>query len=247
MITILTSSMGYFKKDKNGKRIPERLYWYNGFLDRLQRVWAKDSRALIISASPLDYEKNDDILELYKHVFELSELSVLSVDLCDARNENIVDQLNEYDVILLSGGHVPTQNAFFKKIGLKEKLNAFNGLLIAWSAGSMNCAETVYAAPELDGEAINPEFERWIPGLGLTKTNIFPHFQNLRDEWLDGMRVIEDITFADSVGHEIIAMNDGAYIMIEDGKETLFGEAYRIKDREITQICQNGMSVEMNA
>ena len=59
------------------------------------------------------------------------------------------------------------------------------------------------------------------------------------------MRVIEDITFADSVGHEIIAMNDGTYIVVEDGRETLFGEAYQIKDKEMIQICQNGMSIEL--
>lgn len=109
----------------------------------------------------------------------------------------------------------------------------------------MNCAETVYAGPELEGEAIDPNYERWISGLGLTKTNIFPHFQSLKDDCLDGMRLIEDITFADSVGHEIIAINDGAYIIVEDGKETLYGEAYRIKDREMIQICQNGMSIEL--
>ena len=39
---------------------------------------------------------------------------------------------------------------------------------------------------------------------------------------------------------EIIAMNDGSYLMIDDGKTTLYGEAYRIKDRKITQICKDG-------
>lgn len=244
MITILTSSTGHFKKDEDGKRIPDKFYWYNGFLDKLQNIWTADAKVLIIAASPEDYEKNDDVCELYRHVFEMSNLSVLSVDICDSRNVSIVDKLNTMDVILLSGGHVPTQNAFFKQIGLKEKLNSFNGIIIAWSAGAMNCAEIVYAGPELDGEALDSNYKRWISGLGLTKINIFPHFQNLKDEWLDGMRLIEDITFADSVDHEIIAMNDGTYIVIEEGKETIFGEAYCIKDREMKQICQNGMSFE---
>lgn len=38
-----------------------------------------------------------------------------------------------------------------KTIGLKERLQSWDGLLIAWSAGSMNCAEMVYAGPELLG------------------------------------------------------------------------------------------------
>lgn len=245
MKTILTSSMGYFKKGKDGKRIPESLYWYNGFLEKLQRDWVKDSKVLIIAASADDYEKNDDVCECFRKAFEMSGLSVSYMENCDRRNMQLADRIREMDVVLLAGGHVPTQNEFFKQIVLKEKLANFEGMVIAWSAGSMNCAEVVYAAPELVGEAVNPDFNRWIPGLGLTKVNIFPHYQRLKDDWLDGLRVMEDITYADSIGHEIIAMNDGTYITIENGKQIVFGEAYRIKDGIIEQICQNGMSVEI--
>lgn len=55
---------------------------------------------------------------------------------------------------------VPAQNEFMKQLHLKEKLNGYKGIVIAWSAGSMNCAETVYAAPELEGEAVDPFYER---------------------------------------------------------------------------------------
>lgn len=69
------------------------------------------------------------------------------------------------------------------------------------------------------------------------------YFQSLKDEWLDGLRLIEDITLQDSMGHEILAINDGTYITIGDGVHKLFGEAYRIKDGQIEMICQNGMSI----
>lgn len=72
---------------------------------------------------------------------------------------------------------------------------------------------------------------------------MFPHFQSIKDERLDGFGLIEDITFEDSMGHEIIAMNDGTYRTIEDGVQKLFGEVYRIKDGKIEMICQNGMSM----
>jgi dipeptidase E len=113
----------------------------------------------------------------------MSGLKANSFDICDYRNEQIIEKVNRYDVILLTGGHVPTQNRFFKKIDLKEKLANFDGLIIAWSAGSMNCAETVYAQPELDGEGIDQEFQRFIPGLGLTKFMIIPHFQDVRTDY----------------------------------------------------------------
>lgn len=58
----------------------------------------------------------------------------------------------------------------------------------------MNCAKNVYASPELEGEAIDPLYERWLTGFGLTEINIFPHFQSLKDDYLDGLRLIEDIT-----------------------------------------------------
>ena len=147
------------------------------------------------------------------------------------------------DVIILAGGHVPTQNKFMQQLQLKERLKDYNGIIVAWSAGSMNCAENVYAGPELEGEAIDPDYERWIPGLGITKVNIFPHFQTLKNEYLDGLRLIEDITYADSMGHEILALNDGSYIMLEKGTEILYGEAYMIKDGQQQQICKDGDSV----
>lgn len=32
---------------------------------------------------------------------------------------------------------------------------------------------------------------------------------------------------------------DGSYILIEDGHETLYGEAYMIKDGQLYQICKD--------
>ena len=108
----------------------------------------------------------------------------------------------------------------------------------------MNCADTVYSCPELDGEANDPTFQRWISGLGLTDINIFPHFQYLRDKYLDGLRMTE-IIYGDSVGHEIIALNDGSYILIIDGEATLYGEAYSILDGKERLICRNGESLAL--
>lgn len=109
----------------------------------------------------------------------------------------------------------------------------------------MNAAGTVYAGPELPGEALDPAFRRWIPGLGLTDVNIFPHYEALRNDVLDGQRLVEDITFADSMGHEILALNDGSYIVIDETGETLFGEAYRILDGVLAPVCADGASVRL--
>ncbi len=221
----------------DGKRLPAKLPETNGLLKSIKAVWKNDSKVMIISGSPEYYDKNDSVLFCLKGAFPLSNLGVSEVLMCDERNKEIIERLPEMDVLILAGGHVPTQNIFMKTIGLKERLQAWDGLLIAWSAGSMNCAEMVYAGPELPGEAIDPKFQRWISGLGITKINIFPHFEALKDEMLDGMRLIEDITYSDSMGHEIIALNNGSFIVLDNGTEILYGEAYSIKDGQQKQIC----------
>ena len=239
MNIILTSSLGGSFK-VNGKRIPSIFLTNNGLLDKLKELWVEDSKVMIICGSPNDYEKNDSVCACLRESFSMSGLSISYIEKCDDRNEKLIEKLSEMDVILLAGGHVPTQNIFMKKLGLKERLIDFNGLLIAWSAGSMNCASNVYAAPELEGEAVDTGFNRWISGLGLTETNIFPHYQVLKDDYLDGLRVMEDITYVDSYTHEILKMNDGSYITIENGTEILYGEAYRIKNGDMEMICRNG-------
>ena len=207
MKAILTSSLGgQIKVD--GKRFPAKLPETNGLLKTIKAYWKNDSKVMVISGSPEDNDINDSVLFCLSGAFPLSDLSVSEVLMCDERNRDIIERLPEVDVLILAGGHVPTQNAFLETIRLKERLKDWDGLLIAWSAGSMNCADNVYAGPEIPGEAVDPDFQRWISGLGLTDINIFPHFSDLRYDMLDGMRVIEDITFSDSMGHEIIAINN---------------------------------------
>jgi dipeptidase E len=242
MKAILTSYLGgSYKVD--GKRLPGPILTANGFCNQLKKIWPENARVLMICAGPFEFEKNDAVLYCIKEALPMSGFSVSSVEMCDARSESKADDISRTDVIILTGGHVPTQNAFFKKIGLKQKLKGYEGIVLAWSAGSMNCADTVYAAPELDGEALDSDFKRWISGLGITKVNIFPHFEMLRDDVLDGLRVVEDITFADSMGHEILALNNGSYIVVDEDNETLFGEAYRILDGKMELICSDGESI----
>ena len=244
MKVMLTSSLGGSSK-VNGIRVPSVLIERNGLLDNLKSIWIADANVLIICADPSDYEKNDSVCACLKESLPMSGLSISHIDKCDDRNPNALDALKNVDVLILAGGHVPTQNKFMAQLQLRERLKDYCGIVVAWSAGSMNCADTVYAGPELDGEAIDPQYERWISGLGLTGINIFPHFQSLKDDYLDGLRLIEDITYADSVGHEIVALNDGSYIMLDDGKATLYGEAYMIKDRQQWKICNDGESIAL--
>jgi dipeptidase E len=61
---------------------------------------------------------------------------------------------------------------------------------------------------------------------------------------LDGKDYMKDIIYLDSSKKEIVLINDGTYIVCENGKETIYGEAYLLKDDEVTQICENDKSAE---
>lgn len=239
MKAVLTSSLGG-SRIENGFRVPDRLIERNGLGERLKSIWPGKARVLILCADLMDHGKNDSLQNCLGEALSMSGLSLSAIEICDDRNPEAAEDLAQWDVLILSGGHVPTQNRFFRELRLRERLAEFSGILLAMSAGSMNCAEMVYAGPELEGEAIDPNFQRWLPGLGITKVNIFPHFQSLREEKLDGLRLVEDITFDDSVGHPLLALNDGSYVFIDGGKTMVYGAAYEILDRKITEFCREG-------
>lgn len=203
----------------------------NGLLEELKKDWKENARCLMIAATPDAHEMNDEMTDFFEEKLIASGLSVKEMVLCDDRNgEAIVKILEEFDMIILGGGHVPTQNAFFKKIKLREKIQNFDGIIMGISAGTMNCAETVYAQPELPGESVSSEYQRFIQGIGLTNKMVLPHYQAVKDDVLDGKRLFEEITYPDSVGRKFYVLVDGSYILQRDGKEKVCGEAYLIKD-----------------
>jgi peptidase E len=237
MKVFLTSSPGGQIKI-NGIRTATVLNSDNGFIDMLRKEWKEKSKVLLIAASPDEPEINDSIRNIFAQSFPMSGLDIGCIDICDDRNLDVINRIYDYDTIVLSGGHVPTQNKFFEKISLKKQIKNFNGILIGISAGTMNSAEEVYAQPELDGESIDKDYKRFICGLGITSLMILPHYQDIKDDILDGKRVMEDIAYPDSVGREFYALVDGSFIYIENGKETLYGEGYLIKNGAISKICE---------
>ena len=109
-----------------------------------------------------------------KEAFSKTSLSFKSIGLFEGKNSN--QNLKNYDVIILGGGHVPTQNKFFIGINLKEKIKDFEGKIIGTSAGTMNCADIVYAQPEFDVESLDSNYKRFLKGLNLTKIQVLPHY-----------------------------------------------------------------------
>ena len=159
--------------------------------------------------------------------------------LCDRRGgRKIIAQLPLYDMVILGGGHVPTEKAFFDEIGLREALQGWDGIVMGISAGSMNCADVVYAQPEMPGEAVDPSYQKFIRGLGLTDVNVLPHYQAVKDDYVDGLRLMEEITCPDSMGRVFYAIVDGSYVLQTENRKEIHGEAYRIADGEFRKVCE---------
>ena len=210
-----------------------------GLPDLLKERWRKDAGVLIISAFPSDIPACVEMREGMEKAMREEGLSLSRVDIWDDRTRDYSREvLQSYDVIYLGGGHVPTENAYFRRIGLKEMIEGFDGIIIGISAGTMNAASLVYAQPELPGESLDPAYQRFLPGLGLTDLQILPHYQMVRKMELDGRRIIQDITREDSYGHNFLALPDGSFVLSENGKERLYGEGYRIRDGEIHPVTE---------
>lgn len=215
----------------------------NDFVENLREHLPPRPRCLFICSDPDSYGLTDGFGRDMSEAFAEAGMKFSDFVVLDGRNAKDAQLLIwKADLIIMGGGHVPTQNRFFQSIGLRELIRNFQGVVMGISAGTMNSAERVYAQPEEPGES-RPDFQRFMEGLGLTKVNVLPHYQMVKDNMLDGKRLYEDVTFADSMGECFFSLVDGSYIVEEDGITTLFGEAYCIQDGQMEQICSLGEMV----
>lgn len=212
----------------------------NGFLDRIRQALPPTPRALFVCSDPNDHEMTCQFGAETMAAFARARIPFSAYQVLDGENaEDAAELIARADFIILAGGHVPTQNAFFQDIGLGELLREFPGTIMGISAGSMNLAEEVYIQPEEKGES-SPDFVRFAPGLGLTDVNILPHYQKVKDFWLDGQRLFEDITYADSFGRMFFVLPDGSYFYQDEDQLLLIGESWVIQDGEIHPLLHNG-------
>ena len=237
MIAFITSSP--FREDVDRPTFSNA----NGFIDRIRGALTEYPRCLYICSSPERRDLNclygADIFMAFANAgIHFSSYQVLD----DANAHRAGELVAQADLIVLAGGHVPTQNAFFRRIGLRHLLENYPGVVMGISAGSMNAADVVYSQPEEPGES-SPAFPRFLPGLNLTKVNILPHYQKVKDDILDGKRLYEDITFADSMGHTFYALPDFSYVLSDENGETIYGESYRVRDGQMQHLTFHGESL----
>lgn len=236
---IMSSSFKGFTIDENGNKVPCVIDNQNGFLNTLKKHLTKRDCMVIISGNPKKIH-NGDPNKITKQYFKLSGIPFKEyIYVNDQNKHNIKEYINKADCINLFGGHLPTGNAFINELNLKELVKDFNGVLIGGSGGAMNMAEVVYCKPENQGEFLNKNFNRYLKGLGLTDINIIPHYNIIKDKFLDGAKIVEEILAPDTFKTPLLVLPDGSYVVQTEDKKELFGEAYLFKDGKLNKICDN--------
>ena len=221
----------------------------NGFLAEVKAALAQAApgrlpRVLLVSAAPDDEGFTASVRKGMSDCIHASGIETAEIVMLDRHNASEAPALvGKADWIVLCGGHVPTQNKFIHEIGLRELLEGFKGVVMGCSAGSMNCAEDVYSHPENPGEAVDPQYRRWLKGLGLTNINLIPHLEQVRWAQIDGLRLFEDIAFPDSIGHRFYTFRDGGYVIRKNGRPAeLRGEAYEITRGAMRRVSEENKS-----
>lgn len=216
----------------------------NGLRDELLRCVPCGSRALYITAAPDDFAGSEDASNGIRRALEEAGLEFSAWTLVDRRCQNEASQLiRTSDFIILGGGHVPTQKAFFDDIYLREELRTFDGVLLTISAGSMNSADTVYSSPEYDNEVDDPGYIRFFTGLGLTSVQIMPHYLLWKDAELAGRPFFRDIAAPDSINRRFYVFPDGTYLFSRFGYEEIRGECYILENEVFRKVCDDNQKV----
>lgn len=218
----------------------------NGFVDSLRACLPPYPRALFVCSNPFDRESTCRWGADTAIAFAEAGMAFRSYHILDGYNGHEASELVAgSDIIIFAGGHVPTQNSFFRDIGLAGLMADFDGVVMGISAGSMNLAVSAYVQPEEPGESY-PDFVRFRPGLGLTDISILPHYQKVKDNILDGKRLFEDVVYPDSLGHTFYILPDGSYIRQEGDTQILRGWACRLKNGILELLTLDGEQLDLS-
>ena len=181
----------------------------------LCRILAGKQKLVAIAATgnPVSADKSflgaDDIISVADQ-FAFSGLS--DFQLLDSRVTTAegVQMLAQADVIYLMGGDPLWQIDFLKKSGYDKQLQAFTGVFIGLSAGSMNLAKQAFYSADEDG----PE-SFFYDGLGACDVTIDPHF-DFADE--NRLKMAQE----NAAKHAIIGLADNSAVLVSRDEKLKF-------------------------
>lgn len=133
--------------------------------------------------------------------------------------EEVKETIEQNELIFLYGGDPFKQIEFINKYNIKELIK--NKVIIGLSAGSINmCKNSICTKDEDFNES------KMYDGMGLVEFSIEPHFNINNIEVLDDLKKYSKLT-------NIYALEDDAYIIVDNNDVKYFGNVYLIKDGKI--------------
>ena len=237
MTIILSSILATHYYDENGIKCATPLNDDNGILTEITKRAGKCGRVVYVANDPDDCEHNDISAPPVFEGLALSGLDFKEKILLDGRNaKDAASIIKDADLVILGGGKILCQRAFFAKIKLGEILGSYGGLVIGISAGSMNMCKTVANFPEENSDLGQP---LWVDGLGFYDGIVIPHFDGETNSYqipCEEIDVINDYVLPMSNGRTFIGLPNLSYILIDGGKTSMRGVIYSISDGKVKRI-----------
>ena len=103
----------------------------NGFVERMRAALPDRPRCLFVCSQPDSAYLTDKYAADMDEAFSGAGMGFESLTVLDSRTDaRAAELIAASDLIILAGGHVPTQNEYFKRIGLCDLLKQYHGVLM---------------------------------------------------------------------------------------------------------------------
>lgn len=244
MIRILTSDFKNYEK-KDGIKITHPMSNENGIVDQLKESLKANKKVVFVSS---DLNSTPDSVESYARIFfdSMKMVDILFEQYCildGTKVSKATEYIENADLVFLCGGDTYNQHLFFEKIGLKELLSTYSGIVMGQSAGAINMAEHCFNSPE-ELEESEPIF---FDGLGLTNINIEPHFVYGVSNFNENEKYQRNSIINESYNRIIYGQCNGSHIFIDENDiATVYGETYVIMNGSVKKICDDNQKFIIN-
>jgi len=179
----------------------------------------KDNGVITFIASTFsDIEKTDKYLNIMTNWFKNIDITFKEIYLINDLVAPLQAQeyINKSDIVFIMGGDTLLQIKNINNYNIISNLKNREGITIGISAGSINMADNVVLARDLDDNIPNHSFYK---GIGLVNINIEPHFD------LNNLKHNPDIIEISKV-NKIICLPDESFIRIENDNIEIIGDYY---------------------
>ena len=221
-------------------------YEKNSFRQRFLEAIGKNADVVFVASDPIDHDSTACYASRFVSVLEREGVKVRSMAILEEGNKTRAASLiRKCTLLVLMGGHTPTQNKFFSSFPLKILLSSFKGTLLGISAGTMNSGKDVYLMPEEEGETRDKGCNTLVKGLGLTDLILIPHYRKEEDDELDGLKLYRDVVYPFFSCRAVFCIPDGSYVYSVGKEEVISGECWSIMGGKRTLVSNDGEEVSV--